>query len=54
MNHCTYTNQVWYNTWSWTYVEFLFETLFCLTKLLKMAIMINIEVMFVQTLNQSV
>jgi hypothetical protein len=29
MNHCTQTNEVWRNKRSWTYLQVLFESLFC-------------------------
>jgi hypothetical protein len=45
MNRCTYTNKPWYSIKSWTYLKVLFESLFCLTQFLNMAMMRNFEAM---------
>jgi len=37
MNHCINTNEVQCSKTSWTYLQVLFESLFCLTKLLNIA-----------------
>jgi hypothetical protein len=46
--------QVWYRKRSWTYLQVLFEPLFCFTELLHMATVQNFEVMLDTVLNQSV
>jgi hypothetical protein len=38
-------NEVWYSRRSWTYLQVLFYSLFCLNKLLNMAMVRNFEVM---------
>jgi hypothetical protein len=45
MNRCTYTNELWYSKRSWTYLQVLFESLFCLMQFLNMATVRNFEVM---------
>jgi hypothetical protein len=44
MNRCTSTNELWSKR-SWTYLSVLFESLFCLTQFLNMAMVRNFEVM---------
>jgi hypothetical protein len=45
MNRCTQTNELWKSKRSWTYLQVLFESLFCLTQFLNMAMVRNFEVM---------
>jgi hypothetical protein len=45
MNRCTLTNELWYSKRSWTYLQVLFESLFCLTQFLNMTMVRNFEVM---------
>jgi hypothetical protein len=45
MNRYTWTNERWYNKISWTCLQVLFESLFCLTQFLNMAMVRNFEVM---------
>jgi hypothetical protein len=47
----TEINEVLHNERSWTYLKVLFELLFCLTKLLSMAMAPNFDIMLGQTLN---
>jgi hypothetical protein len=35
MNRCTLTNELWCSKRSWTYLQVLFELLFCLTQFFK-------------------
>jgi hypothetical protein len=56
MNHCTCccTNDGWCIKTLWAYMQVLFESLFCLTKLSNMAMVRDLEVMLGQTLNNFV
>jgi hypothetical protein len=54
MNRCTQTNEVCCNERLCTFLQVLFESLFCLMQLLNMAVVQNVEVMSGQTLNHSV
>jgi hypothetical protein len=54
MNTCTCVNEVCYSTILCTCLQVLFESLFCLTKLLNMMMVRNFEFMFGKTKNQSV
>jgi hypothetical protein len=54
MNFCTLINAVWYSRSLWTYIQVLFESLFCFIKLLHIVMVQNFEVMLGQTLNHSV
>jgi hypothetical protein len=53
VNLYTYTNEVRYSKASWIYLQVLHES-FCLTKFSNMAMVRNVEVVLVQTLNHSV
>jgi hypothetical protein len=50
MNYYTKTSDVWYSK-VWAHLQVLFESLFCLTKLLIKAVVQNVKVMLGQTLN---
>jgi hypothetical protein len=54
MSLCTEGNEVWHSKILWTYLQVLFELLFCLTKILNMAMAQNFKVMLEQMLNHSV
>jgi hypothetical protein len=45
MNCCMKTNELWYSKRSWTYLQVLFESLFCLMQFLNMVMVQNFEVM---------
>jgi hypothetical protein len=45
MNRCTKTNELRYSKISWTYLQVLFESSFCLTHFLNMTMVRNFEVM---------
>jgi hypothetical protein len=45
MNRYTWTNELWYSMRSRTYLQVLFESLFCLTQFLNMVMVRNFEVM---------
>jgi hypothetical protein len=53
-NHCTHTDEVWYRKDHAHTLTSLFESLFCLTKLLNMTTVRNSEAMLGQTLNHFV
>jgi hypothetical protein len=46
MNRCTLTNDAWCSERLWTYLQILFESLFCLITVLSMAMAQNFEVKF--------
>jgi hypothetical protein len=45
MNRCTQTNGHWYSKRLWTYLQVLFDSLFCLAQFLNMTMVQNVEVM---------
>jgi hypothetical protein len=54
MSRCSLTNEVWNSKKSWTYIQVLYGSLLCLTKLLNLAMVRNFQVMLRQTLNHCV
>jgi hypothetical protein len=54
MNRCICTSEVWYSERLRTYPQVVSFVLFCLTKLLNMAMVQNVEVILEQTPNHSV
>jgi hypothetical protein len=53
MNRCTQTNEVRYSHRSWINLQVSFESLFCLTKFLNVAMVRNFEVMLGQSLKRT-
>jgi hypothetical protein len=45
----THIDEIWYSKRLWTYLQVLFESLSCLTKLLSIAMVRNFEVGLLQT-----